>query len=67
MTNCLELNVVETLELVTDFRLGVHHPTLVNINGQHIEIVHSYKYLGTTIDEKLRWDDTTMNLYKKTR
>ena len=43
----------------------VHHPTPVNVNGQHIEIVHSYKYLGTTIDDKLRWDDNTMNLYEK--
>ena len=44
---------------------SVHHPTPVNINGQHIENVHSYKCLGTTIDDKLRWDDNTMNLYKK--
>ena len=65
MANSLELNVVKTKELVIDFRSGVHHPTSVNINGQHIEIVHSYKYLGTTIDDKLTWDDNTMNLYKK--
>ena len=65
VANCLELNVVKTKELVIDFRSDVHHPTPVNINGQHIEIVHSYKYLGTTIDDKLRWDDNTMNLYKK--
>ena len=29
------------------------------------KIVHSYKYLGKTIDDKLRWDDNVMNLYKK--
>ena len=28
-----------------------------------MEIVHSYKYLDTTIDDKLRWDDNTMKLY----
>ena len=33
--------------------------------GQNIEIVHSYKYLGTIIDDKLRWDENTTNLYKK--
>ena len=67
VANCLKLNVIKTMELIIDFRSGVHHPTPVNINGQHIEIVHSYKYLGTTIDDKLRWDDNTMNLhvYKK--
>ena len=57
--NCFELNVVKTKEFVIDFPSGVHHPTPVNINGQHIAIVHSYKYLGTTFDGKLRWDDNT--------
>ena len=65
MANCLELNVVKTKELVIDFRSGVHHPIPVNINGQNIEIVYSYKYMGTKIDDKLRWDDNTLNLYKK--
>ena len=65
VANCLELNVVKTKELVKDYQSGVHHSTPVNINGQHIEIVHSYQYLGTTIDDKLRLDDNTMNLYKK--
>ena len=65
VANCLELNVIKTKELVVDFRSGVQHPPPVNINGQHIEIVHSYKYLGTPIDDKMRCDDNTMNLYKK--
>ena len=51
VANCLKLNVVKTKELIIDFRSGVHHPTSVNINRQHIEIVHSYKYMGTTIDD----------------
>ena len=63
--NCLEIKINKTKELVIDFRSSVHHPIPVNINGQHIEIMHSYKYLGTTIDDKLRWDDNTINLYKK--
>ena len=33
--------------------------------GQNIEIVHSYKYLGTIIDDKLRWDENTTNIFKK--
>ena len=65
VANCLDLNVVKTKELVIDFRSGVHHPTPININGQHIEILHSYKYMGTSINDKLRWDDNTINLYKK--
>ena len=55
------------LEPVIDFRAGVHHSTPVNINGQHIAIVQSYKYMGTTIDDKLRCGDNTMNLYKKSQ
>ena len=65
VANCLDLNVVKTKELVIDFRSGVHHPTPININGQHIEFLHSYKYMGTSINDKLRWDDNTINLYKK--
>ena len=60
VANCLELNVIETKEIVIDFRSGVYHPNPVNINGQNIEIVHSYKYLVTTINDKLRWDDNTI-------
>ena len=44
-------------------RLPIRCP--VNINGQHIEIVQSYKYMGTKIDDKLRLDDNSMNVYKK--
>ena len=68
VANSLELNVVKTKELVIDFRSCVHHPTPLKSNGQHIYIVHSYKYLGKTIDDKLRWDDNiiiVINLYKK--
>ena len=63
--NCLEINVSKTKEMIIDFRSGVHHPNPVNVMGQNIEIVHSYKYLGTIIDDKLRWDENTTNLYKK--
>ena len=63
--NCLEMNVSKTKEMIIDFRSGVHHPNPVNVMGQNIEIVHSYKYLGTIIDDKLRWDENTTNLYKK--
>ena len=55
----------QTNEIIIDFRSGVHHPNPVNINVQNIEIVHSYKCMGPTIGGKLRWEDKTMNLYKK--
>ena len=52
-------------DIIIDFRSGVQHPNPVKIMGQNIEIVHSYTYLGTIIDDKLRWDENTTNLYKK--
>ena len=60
-----ELNVIKTKEIIMDFRLGVHHPNPVNINGEDTQIVHSCNYPDTTIDYKLSWDDNSMNLYKK--
>ena len=61
LTNGLELNVIKIKEIVIDFRSAVY-----NSNPElNKEIVHSYTYMGITIDDKLRWGDKTMNLYKK--
>ncbi len=37
----------------------------VAINGDCIEIVNEYKYLGTVIDEKLSWDKNTGVIYRR--
>ena len=62
---CFELNVIKAKEIAIFFQSDVHHPNPVDTNGQNINIVHSYKYLDTTVDDKLGWDANTMNLYKK--
>ena len=61
----LELNISKTKELLVDFRRGPHPTQITVINGQPVEIVPSYKYLGTIIDSKLNFDENTAMLCKK--
>ena len=61
----LELNISKTKELLIDFRRGPHPTQNTVINGQPVEIVPSYKYLGTIIDSKLKFDENTDMLCKK--
>ncbi len=52
--------------MVIDFKAKEQseiHPTL--INGEQIQIVTNYKYLGIMLDNKLRWDAWTDCLSKK--
>ena len=52
-TSFLELNVSKTKELVIDPRRGDHPAEPVKVNGQSVEVVDSFKYLGLTLDSKL--------------
>ncbi len=50
----LQTNIAKTKDMVIDFRnTHLHEDTL--IKGQTIEVVQSYKYLGTVIDDKLNF------------
>ena len=61
----LQLNTKKTKEMIFDFRTkgGTYQQTV--INGDPIEVVNEYKYLGTVIDRKLTWDSNTDSIYKK--
>ena len=63
--NFLELNVSKTKEIVFDFRKekSVVHPTV--IHGDEVEIVDTYKYLGTVFDSQLKFDVNTHSLVKR--
>ena len=52
--NFLDLNVKKTKEMIFDFhsKLTPHVPTV--INNSEVEVVATYKYLGTVIDDKLK-------------
>jgi hypothetical protein len=58
--NYLDLNVGKTKEMVIDFRLIKDPIEPVIIKGEPVEIVRTYRYLGTTIDDKLSWTDNIL-------
>lgn len=49
----MHLNTIKTKEMVVDFRRSRPQPESVTINGDCVEFVKSYKYLGVQLDEKL--------------
>ena len=64
-SNHLCLNVSKTKELIIDFRKNKPPHTPIQIKGEEVEIVSSYKYLGSTLDNKLGWAENTAALVKK--
>ena len=63
--NGLLLNTNKTKEMVIDFRLSRQPLQPINIRGNNIEVVSTYKYLGVHLDDKLDWSANTDALYKK--
>ena len=61
----LLLNVKKTKELIFDFRKSQTTHKQLSIAGSDVDIVHSYKYLGTIIDDKLTWSLNVDNIYSK--
>ena len=61
----LVLNVSKTKELVIDFRRKGEQVAPVTMKGEKVERVHSYKYLGVHIDDKLTFSDHTHTVNKK--
>ena len=53
--NNLELNVSKTKEIIVDFRKKTSTITPLSINGEVVEQVNSFKFLGTTISKDLTW------------
>ena len=63
--NDLELNVAKTKEMIIDFRkIKTAMPPLA-IGEQQVELVGSFKYLGTTIANTLKWDINAETIAKK--
>ena len=64
-SNYLELNVKKTKEMIVDFRrTHCDHEPLV-INNVAVDVVESYKYLGTMIDDKFTFNQHAENVFKK--
>ena len=58
-------NTDKTKELIFDFRSQPTDIAPVVIDGNIIEQVHTYKYLGVIIDNKLKWDEQASAVSKK--
>ena len=65
--NFLELNVGKTKEMVVDFKTDRTDVGALQINGQVVERVAEYKYLGTVIDNKFKFKKNTEIIHKKCR
>jgi hypothetical protein len=63
--NHLLLNVSKTKEMVVDFRREAPPPRPLVINGEEVEIVSEYKYLGSVMDCRLDWSPNAMALLQK--
>lgn len=63
--NDLELNVSKTKEVIIDFRRNKNQILPLTINGELVEQVSSFKFLGTTISSDLSWDSNVTSIVKK--
>ena len=63
--NFLNLNVTKTKELVIDFRKQPPAVSPITIDGEIVERVKKYKYLGIILDNKLKFDSNMPNIYEK--
>ena len=65
--NNLELNVSKTKEIIVDFRTKKSPILPLSINGELVEQVKSFKFLGTTISHDLKWSEHIGSAVKKAR
>ena len=63
--NFLDLNVKKTKEMIIDFRKIKNDVQPIRIKDQSVEIVQTYKYLGTVVDDALRGSENVQRIYKK--
>ena len=53
--------------MIVNFRRQRHSPEKNLINDQEVEVAGKYKYLGTTFQNKLNWDENTDLIVRKGR
>lgn len=61
----LTLNVLKTKELISDFGKHQDHTHLWRINGEHVEILTTVRFLGIHSSDDLSWTRNTKALKKK--
>ena len=65
--NNLELNASKTKEMVVNFRKEKSPVVPLQVNGSSLEIIDSFKFLGTVISSGLDWETYTSSTLKKTQ
>ncbi|KAK2175467.1 hypothetical protein NP493_729g00022 [Ridgeia piscesae] len=65
--NNLELSVNKTKEIIVDFRRKKSPLSPLLIDGRTFEIVQHFKFLGSTISTKLKWELNIDTIVKKAR
>lgn len=63
--NDLVLNVSKTKEVIVDFRRAPGPIAPLIINNENVEIVESFKFLGSIISQDIGWDAHVMAIRKK--
>ncbi len=63
--NNLELNTLETVEMIVDFRRNPPALTPLTIMNSTVAAVESFRFLGTTISQDLKWDIHIDSIVKK--
>ncbi len=61
----LDLNVSKMREMIINFSKKTLAPQRVVINDTRVHVVEEYKYLGTIIDNRLKFDQNTDAIIKK--
>ena len=57
--------MTKTKELLIDFTKQPLAVSPIAIDGEIVERVEKYKYLGIILDNKLKFDGNVLNIYKK--
>ena len=61
----LQLNVTKTKELIVDFRKSNERHECVKIEGEEVEQIESYKYLGVHVSDRLDWTQHASSVISK--
>ncbi len=63
--NNLELNMLKTVETIMDFRRTPALSPPLTIMNSTVSAVESFRFLGTTISQDLKWDNHIESIVKK--
>ncbi len=63
--NNLELNMLKTVEMIVDFRRNPPALPPLTIMNNSVNAVESFRFLGTTISQDLKWDTHIDSIVKK--